>query len=313
MEAAPARHDDADAGEVARAFEGCPSETAEAGRAGVCEACPGKSLCQAGLAPDPDKSQLQLRMNAIRRKILVLSGKGGVGKSTVAAQLAVSLARQGKKVGLLDVDICGPSIPLLMGVTAGQVVSSQYGWNPVKNKDGVAVMSVQFLLNHPDAPVIYAGPRKTTMIKRFLKDVFWGRLDVLIVDTPPGTSDEHLTVLAALKDARPDGAVIVTTPQEVSLLTIRKELKFCRKMGLPVLGLVENMSGFVCPCCNEVTEIFKTGGGEALAREYGVPLLGRVPIDPRVGQCGESGTSILDHPDAPATPAFATIAAALLS
>ncbi|ELR20625.1 Nucleotide binding protein 1like protein, putative [Acanthamoeba castellanii str. Neff] len=236
MEAAP-RHDDADdAGEVARAFEGCPSETAEAGRAGV---------------------------------------------------------------GLLDVDICGPSIPLLLGVTAGQVVSSQYGWNPVKNKDGVAVMSVQFLLNHPDAP-----------------DVFWGRLDVLIIDTPPGTSDEHLTVLAALKatqDARPDGAVIVTTPQEVSLLTIRKELKFCKKMGLPVLGLVENMSGFVCPCCNEVTEIFKTGGGEALAREYGVPLLGRVPIDPRVSQCGESGTSILDHPDAPATPAFATIAAALLS
>ncbi|KAL6073905.1 Cytosolic Fe-S cluster assembly factor NUBP1, variant 2 [Balamuthia mandrillaris] len=231
-------------------LEGCPSDTGEIGRASVCEGCPGRALCLSQGQADPEQEKLDLRMKAIAHKILVLSGKGGVGKSSVAANLAVALSRKGKKVALLDVDICGPSIPKLMNVEGAQVIASDYGWIPPKDPvHNIPVMSVQFLLGHPDAPVVWRGPRKTSMIKRFLKDTFWGRLDYLIVDTPPGTSDEHLSTITALKNAKPDGAVIVTTPQKVSLVTINKELSFCKKLKLPVLGLIENMSGFVCPCC----------------------------------------------------------------
>jgi Mrp family chromosome partitioning ATPase len=202
------------------------------------------------------------------------------------------LSRKGKKVGLLDVDICGPSIPKLLNVEKGQVTNSPYGWVPVKDPVyGISVMSIQFMLQHPDFPVVWRGPRKTTMIKRLLRDTFWGRLDYLVVDTPPGTSDEHLTVISSLKKAKPDGAIVVTTPQQLSLATIRKELNFCSKMNLRVLGIVENMSGFVCPCCEERTDIFLSGGGQQLAEEYQLPLLARIPLDPRLADCAEKGLS----------------------
>jgi Mrp family chromosome partitioning ATPase len=260
-------------------------------------------MCQAlSKTVDPDEASLILRMKAIKHKVLVVSGKGGVGKSSTAAELAIALSEKGQKVAILDVDICGPSIPRLLNVEGRQVVDTPYGWIPVR-PDGhdLGVMSVGFMLSSNETPVVWRGPRKTNMIKRFLKDTYWGKLDYLIIDTPPGTSDEHLSVVSALKKAQPDGAVVVTTPQEVSLSTIRKELSFCKKMNLPVLGIVENMSGFVCPCCGENTDIFMSGGGEKLAREYGVEFLGRVPIDPNVTACLDAGQCVFcKHKDSPA-------------
>lgn len=221
-------------------------------------------------------------MALIKHKILVLSGKGGVGKSTFSSQLAFALQRRGKEVGMLDIDICGPSIPKIMGCEGSQsllqffsprsfrltdlpdqqIHQSNLGWEPIYVEDNLAVMSIGFLLADPNQAVIWRGPKKNSpslrfhlfltrsaMIKQFLKDVYWDELDFLVVDTPPGTSDEHLSITQYLKEANPDGAIIVTTPQEVSLLDVRKEINFCRKVGLPILGVVENMSGFVCGKC----------------------------------------------------------------
>ncbi|XP_054750360.1 cytosolic Fe-S cluster assembly factor nubp1-A-like [Lytechinus pictus] len=232
------------------ALSGCPAETELAGRSSMCEGCPGQALCQQQSGVDPDQEFIDIRMNAILHKIIVVSGKGGVGKSTLAASLALALAQQKKRVGILDVDICGPSISQLMSVQGQKVINTQWGWKPLQSKHGkIKVMSVASLLDQAESAVVWRGPRKTQLIKQFLKNTFWGKLDYLIIDTPPGTSDEHLTVLKVLKNTRPDGAVIVTTPQTVAMDTIRKEIDFCNKMKLPILGLVENMSGFVCPCC----------------------------------------------------------------
>jgi len=199
---------------------------------------------------------LEIRMNVVKHKIVVMSGKGGVGKSSFAAQLAVALAMKGNKVGILDLDLCGPSIPLLLGVMGGKVVSNPWGWSPVIAKHNIAVMSVQFMLGSESTPVMWRGPRKTSMILRYLRDVYWGPLDYLVIDTPPGTSDEHLSVVAALKETQPDGALLISTPQQLAITTMRRELSFCRKLRFPVLGMVENMSGFSCPCCGELQPIF---------------------------------------------------------
>lgn len=213
-------------------------------------------------------------------------------------------------VGLMDTDICGPSIPKMMGVEDETIHVTATGWEPVWVSDNLGVMSVQFMLPNRDDAVIWRGPKKNGLIKRFLMDVVWGDLDFLVVDTPPGTSDEHLSVNSYLKEAGVDGAVIITTPQEVSLLDVRKEIDFCRKAGIRILGIVENMSGFVCPGCKHTSQIFRasTGGAELLAKEEGIRFLGKVPLDPRIGMACDYGESFLDaYPDSPACEAIRAV------
>ncbi len=250
-----------------------------------------------GQAPDQfdgwlEQQELQERLQRIRHKILVMSGKGGVGKSTVAANLAISLSLAGKRVGLLDVDIHGPSIPKMLHLETANVQMKNGAIQPVEHA-GIKVMSVGFLLKDRDDAVIWRGPMKATVIKQFLKDVDWGDLDYLIIDSPPGTGDEPLTVVQLAEPV--DGAVVVTTPQAIATSDVRKSIKFCKQLHLPVLGVVENMSGFACPKCGEVTDIFTTGGGARMAAEMDVPFLGKIPIDPHVGQACDAGTPFVYH------------------
>jgi Mrp family chromosome partitioning ATPase len=210
----------------------------------------------------------------------------------------------------MDVDICGPSIPTILGIASEQVHSSASGWSPVYVQDNLGVMSVGFMLPSSRDAVMWRGPKKNGLISQFLKDVDWGDLDYLVVDTPPGTSDEHLSIVQFLKESGIDGAVLITTPQEVALQDVRREIDFCRKVGIRILGLVENMSGFVCPNCKNESQIFKpsTGGGKRLAEETGIELLGCVPLDPRIGKSADYGVSFLDeYPDSPATTAYLDI------
>lgn len=247
----------------------------------------------------------------VKHKLLVLSGKGGVGKSTFASQLGFALAADGEsQVGVLDIDICGPSIPKMMGVEGQQVHQSNLGWSPVYVEDNLGVMSIAFLLDNEDEAVIWRGPRKNGIIKQFLRDVYWSELDYLVVDTPPGTSDEHLSIAQYLKCTSVDGVVMVTTPQEVALLDVRKEINFCRKVGLPIVGVVENMSGFVCPSCATETQIFQasTGGAEKMCEDMGVPFLGAIPLDPRLGRACDEGLAYFEVvPDSPAVTALNAI------
>lgn len=248
------------------------------------------------------------RFADVKRKILVLSGKGGVGKSTVTAMLAHGLsADNNNMVAVVDVDICGPSLPTVMGVEGEQVHQSGSGWSPIYVSDNLAMMSVGFLLSSPDDSVIWRGPKKNGIIKQFLRDVDWGALDFMLIDTPPGTSDEHLSVAQYLSVAGIDGAIIVTTPQEISLLDVRKEIKFCQKVGIPIIGVVENMSGFVCPKCKKESLIFPptTGGALQMAEEMNVPFLGKLPLDPRIGRyCDEGKNFLQDFPESPAALAY---------
>jgi Mrp family chromosome partitioning ATPase len=221
-----------------------------------------------------------------------MSGKGGVGKSTVAVNLAMGLHLAGKKVGLLDVDIHGPSIPTMLGLEKSQVLEGNGELLPV-DLDGLKVISLGFFLKEQDEAVIWRGPMKTGVITQFIRDVAWGDLDYLIVDSPPGTGDEPLSVCQTLEGA--DGAVIVTTPQKVAAVDVRKSISFCRQLNLPVLGVIENMSGFVCPKCGELTAVFKSGGGKLMADDMGVPFLGSVPIDPQIADAGDSGVAFLQQ------------------
>jgi Mrp family chromosome partitioning ATPase len=238
---------------------------------------------------DPhDEPALKARLQSIRHKVIVLSGKGGVGKSTVAANLALSLAMSGCTVGLLDVDIHGPSIPKLMGLEGQRPILDGETIQPIRISPNLKVMSIGFLLGGKMDAVIWRGPMKFGVIQQFLRDVAWGDLDFLIIDSPPGTGDEPLTVAQLI--GPPASAVIVTTPQDVAVTDVRRSMTFCQRLSLHVLGIVENMSGFVCPHCGKQTDLFKTGGGEALAHEMGVPFLGRIPLDPQVVVSGDGGT-----------------------
>ena len=258
-----------------------------------------------------EEQAMQERLGKIKHKIIVLSGKGGVGKSTVAANLAVSLMLSGKRVGLLDVDIHGPSIPKMLGLEDARISIQDEVMLPVE-KTGLKVMSIGFLLQSRDDAVIWRGPMKMGVIKQFLKDVDWGELDFLVIDSPPGTGDEPLSVCQLVKNA--DGAVIVTTPQVVATNDVRKSINFCRHLNLPVLGVVENMSGFVCPKCGELTAIFKTGGGERMATDMHVPFLGRIPLDPKVGEaCDEGKPFVYHHSRTETAKAFERIIAPILS
>lgn len=243
----------------------------------------------------------------IKHKIVVMSGKGGVGKSTVTVNLAMALAMRGFEVGILDADIHGPNIPKMLNIEDAQIQGDQEGLYPIDVPPHVKVMSMAFLLQDRDSPIVWRGPMKMGAIRQFVADVKWGELDFLIVDLPPGTGDEPLTVAQLMPEA--DGAVIVTTPQDVALLDSRKSVTFAKALKLPVLGIVENMSGLICPHCGKEIDLFKMGGGEKAAHEMGVPFLGRIPIDPSVVDSGDSGKPIvISNRDSLATKAFDEIA-----
>lgn len=225
----------------------------------------------------------------VTHKIVVMSGKGGVGKSTVATNLAVFLSNQGYKVGLLDVDVHGPSIAGLLGLTGLRLNTIDNQFEPYYYSDNLKVLSIQGLLDQPDDPLIWRGPLKIGIIRQFLADANWGSLDFLIIDSPPGTGDEPLTVAQTVTGCQ---AVIVTTPQEISLADVRKSIQFCRTVQMPILGIIENMSGFVCPSCGSMHAIFKSGGGKNTATKFNLPFLGQLPIDPSVVTAGDAGHSI---------------------
>lgn len=295
---------------VAPEPEHCPGpESERAGTSDSCAGCPNQKICAtAPKGPDPDIPLISQRLAGVKHRVLVLSGKGGVGKSTFTSLLAHAFAlNPDSTIGIMDTDICGPSIPKMMGAENETIHVSNSGWSPVWVMDNLGVMSIQFMLPNKDDAIIWRGPKKNGLIKQFLKDVDWGELDLLLVDTPPGTSDEHLSVNSFLKESGIDGAIVVTTPNEVSLLDVRKELDFCQKAGIKILGLVDNMAGFVCPKCTKESQIFEatTGGGKALSEEIGIPYLGSVPLDPRIGMACDYGESYFDSfPDSPACTAL---------
>jgi len=258
-----------------------------------------------------EERRLEERLRQIRRKILVLSGKGGVGKSTVAANLAVSLAREGNRVGLLDIDVHGPSIPKMLGLESRQISQSEDGMLPVQAGENLAVMSIGFMLPGRGDPVIWRGPAKYGVIRQFLMDVAWGPLDYLVVDAPPGTGDEPLTMAQLVgSDA---GAVIVTTPQDVAIADVRRCVSFCNKLSLPVVGIVENMSSFICPSCGDKANLFGSGGGRALAEEMNVPFLGEIPLDPEILISGDTGRPFAEEcAGMPGAVAFASVVSRIL-
>ncbi|KAN0061611.1 cytosolic Fe-S cluster assembly factor nbp35 [Thecaphora frezii] len=335
--------------------EHCPgTESADAGKASACQGCPNQDACASTpKGPDPDLPIIKERMSAVRRKILIMSGKGGVGKSTFTAQLGWAFASsEATQTAIMDIDICGPSIPTILGLSNQTVHATSSGWSPVYVSDNLCCMSIAFLLPSQTSAVIWRGPKKNGLIKQFLKDVDWTGgleedeaaaeqadaadeesmrttptpqledaaaatqeaaaamqpvIDYMLIDTPPGTSDEHLSIVGFLRESGIDGAVLLTTPQEVSLQDVRKEISFCRKMNVRILGVVENMAGFVCPACHGRSDIFypSTGGAKALCEELGLEFLGSIPLDPRIGKCCDLGESFVDeHPESPASQAY---------
>ena len=234
-----------------------------------------------------DESKVTNNLRKIKHKILVLSGKGGVGKSTVSANLAVALSQKGYEVGILDIDIHGPSIPKMLGVEDKKPGSSETGFTPVYYSPNLKIMSMGFLLQDRDSPVIWRGPLKMSAIKQLIGDFDWGTLDYLVVDIPPGTGDEPLSIAQLIPSS--DGAIVVTTPQDVALISVRKSINFVKKMNMPVIGIIENMSGFKCPHCGKSVDVFKTGGGEKASKDFNVPFLGKVPLDAQIVQTGDSG------------------------
>lgn len=227
-----------------------------------------------------------------------MSGKGGVGKSTVAAQLATTLALRKLKIGLLDVDICGPSLARMLNKEQGEIIQTDKGWTPVRVRDDIELylMSMAFLTSNKDAAVIWRGPKKHGMIERFITGVDWGELDYLVVDTPPGTSDEHISLVEILKRQNIQvQVVLVTTPQVVACNDVRREISFCTKSKVDICGLIENMSGYTCPHCSECTKIFSSCGGEALCKMTNIKYLGSIPIDPNLCQATETGRSFVEE------------------
>lgn len=365
--------------------EACPGlDSEQAGKASACAGCANQTACaSAPKGPDPDIPIISKRLRNVRRTVLVMSGKGGVGKSTFTAQLAWTLSESPRPVwppqpakagahlalappsaradatdgeangdrsddddddvddeyevcqtAVMDIDICGPSIPTVLGLTSSQVHASASGWSPVYVSDSLCAMSVGFLLPSQTTAVIWRGTKKNALIKQFLKDVDWtgagadddgdakshadgadqtgdatAAIDYMLVDTPPGTTDEHLSIVSYLRQASDGfaGAVLVTTPQEVALQDVRKQVSFCRKTNVPILGVVENMAGFVCPACHGRSDVFypSTGGAKALCEELGLTFLGSVPLDPRIGKCCDLGESFVHtFPDSPASVAY---------
>ena len=265
---------------------------------------------------DSAVNEVQARLETVKHKILILSGKGGVGKSTITTQLAWFLSSLGANVGVCDVDICGPSIPHMLGVSNYDVRQSSLGWEPVYASAQLSVMSVAFLLDSINDAVIWRGPRKNGLIKQFLGEVNWGELDFLLIDSPPGTSDEHLAVNTYLSQCDIDGAVVVSTPQAIALLDVRKEITFCHRTKIPVLGLVQNMAGFSCSSCGIKSRLFAptTDSIQKVAADLTVPLLGDVPLDPDLmASCDIGEPYHINHPTSPSVPYLCQLVKNLLS
>ena len=253
-----------------------------------------------------DDSKITKNLSQIKHKLIVLSGKGGVGKSTVSVNLALTLSEKGYTVGLLDSDLHGPSIPKMLGVEDGRPEPVGTGFNPVSLSPHLKVMSIGFLLQDRDSPVIWRGPLKMGAIKQFIGDCNWGKLDYLIVDLPPGTGDEPLSIAQLIPHS--DGAIIVTTPQDIALVSVRKSINFVKKMNMPIVGIIENMSGFKCPYCGKSIEIFKTGGGLKASKDFNAPFLGKVPLDSQIVETGDSGEPfVVKNKDSDAAKAFVEI------
>jgi Mrp family chromosome partitioning ATPase/predicted Fe-Mo cluster-binding NifX family protein len=267
-----------------------------------------------GPKQDPDTAVqdqlIQEALGMIKHKFLVMSGKGGVGKTSVAANLAVALSKKGAKVGLMDVDLHGPDIPRMLGLKGLLEVSADNRLVPKAYSDNLKVVSIESLTQDQDEAVIWRGPLKMHVIRQFISDVHWERLDYLIIDSPPGTGDEPLSVAQTIPGAK---AIIVTTPQEVSLADIRKSINFCRTVNMPIFGLIENMSGFVCPHCGKPMDLFGSGGGFKTALAMNVPFLGRIPFDPQLVACADAGESYMEkYPDSEATGAYDQIVETIL-
>lgn len=272
---------------------------------GTASAC---SSCKSAPTPLETAKTRAIRqtLRGIRNTLFVMSGKGGVGKSAVTVNLAAALAARGLRVGILDVDMHGPSIPSLLGITEHLTAQGEEMLTPVSYQGKIAVVSMDSLLENRDTAIIWRGPKKTAAIQQFISSVAWGELDVLLIDSPPGTGDEHLAVLQAIPQAR---CVMVTTPQEVSLADVRKALHFLERIKANLLGIIENMSGLTCPHCGGGIDLFSSGGGEMLAKDRQVPFLGRIPIDPAMLVAANSGKPLVDFPGSfPAKEAFVQIA-----
>jgi Mrp family chromosome partitioning ATPase len=280
------------------------------------EQCDGKcgSCSKANGCTDPRKEKyeeeqrLKLKMSRIKRKIAVISGKGGVGKSTVTVNLAMAFAMHGyvNRVGILDADITGPCVPKMIGLHGQRLQASPAGIFPALGPMGIKVVSMDFLLPSEESPVIWRGPLKMRAISQFLSDITWGELEFLFIDLPPGTGDEPLSIMQLIPEM--DGVVIVTIASEVSQIVVKKAVTFSRKLGIPVIGVIENMSGFVCPKCGVETDIFKVGGGKKIADDLSVPFLGSIPIDPEICRDSDNGLPfITEHVNSPATKAFTEI------
>ncbi|MEM2110343.1 MAG: Mrp/NBP35 family ATP-binding protein [Candidatus Bathyarchaeia archaeon] len=277
---------------------------------GKCESCSKTNEC---LDPRKEKwkeqQRLKQKISKIKHKIAVISGKGGVGKSTVTVNLAMAFAIRGyaNLVGILDADIHGPSIPKMLGLRGQRLQALVAGVIfPVTGPLGIKVVSMDFLLPSDESPVIWRGPLKMRAIQQFLSDIAWGELDFLFVDLPPGTGDEPLSVMQLIPDM--DGVVIVTIPSEVSQIVVKKAVTFARHLGVPVIGIIENMSGFICPKCGAEINIFKTGGGRKIAEDLSVPFLGSIPIDHEICTDSDNGKPfIIERSNSPAAKAFTEI------
>lgn len=254
------------------------------------------------------QEMLKMRMGKVKHKIAVISGKGGVGKTVVTVNLAMAFAKRGMsgRIGILDADIHGPCVPKMLGLKGQTLQVGPPGIFPAIGPLGMKVVSMDFLLPNQESPVIWRGPLKMAAIRQFLSDVVWGELDLLFIDLPPGTGDESLSVMQLLPEM--DGVVIVTIPSEVSQDVVKKAVTFARQLNVNVIGMIENMSGFVCPNCGAKVDIFKVGGGEKMSKELGVLFLGGIPIDPSICEDSDRGSPfIVGHPNSSATEAFTRI------
>lgn len=251
---------------------------------------------------DDEEAAVKASMDKVKYKIMVMSGKGGVGKTTVAANLAFALGMAGLDVGLMDADIHGPDVPKILGIEDKRPEPSGDKMFPISVTPRLKAMSIGFLLPRRDSAIIWRGPMKMNAIRQFISDVDWGELDYMIIDLPPGTGDEPLSVAQLIKDV--DGAIIVTTPQDLALLDSRKAVDFSRVLKVPVVGIIENMAGFVCPNCGKEINIFKYGGGEKSATELDVPFLGRVPLDPKMVEAADAGTPFVMQKESKVREAF---------
>jgi Mrp family chromosome partitioning ATPase len=257
-------------------------------------------------APTKQEIAVEESLKKIKNKYIVLSGKGGVGKTSTSVNLSMALANKGFNVGIMDVDLHGPDVPRMLGLKGMLDLTKNHKLNPVRYSENLKVVSIESMIASKDDAIIWRGPLKYSAIQQFIGEVEWGELDFLIIDSPPGTGDEPLTIAQTIRDAK---AIIVTTPQEVSLADVRKSISFCRTVKMDILGLIENMSGFTCPHCNKLVDLFGSGGGEKTADTAGIPFLGRIPFDPNVVSCGDNGISFQEkYADAQVTRAFLDLA-----